>query len=179
MANEIREEEGAWTEENNVKQLLDYLKKSEVSFQIKHHTKTVYTSEEAAKERGVRLSQIVKTMFLSDKEGNLIVAVLPGDRRLDRKKVKKASGYQDLRFVDKESLEKQTGFIVGAISPVGDRLKDLPMFIDPSVFEEERLDISSGDPSAGIELARDDLKKLLKHATLADITEKGPPKKAG
>ena len=49
MANEIREEEGAWTEENNVKQLLDYLKKSEVSFQIKHHTKTVYTSEEAAK----------------------------------------------------------------------------------------------------------------------------------
>ena len=177
MTDEIRGEERAWTEEKVVKQVMDHLKEHQVSYQIKHHSKTVFTSEEAAKERGVRLSQIVKTTFLSDKEGNLIVAVLPGDRRLDRKKIKKVSGYQDLRFMDKESLEKQTGFIVGAISPVGNRLKDLPMFVDPSVFEEELLDISSGDPNAGIELARDDLKKLLKHATVADITEKESPKK--
>lgn len=177
MADEIRRKEGPWVEENIVKQVMARLKEQNVSYQIKRHSKTVYTSEEAAQERGVRLSQIVKTMFLSNKEGNIIVGVLPGDRRLDRKKIKKVSGCQDLRLMDKESIEKQTGFTVGAISPVLNKLRDLAMFVDPSVFEEELLDISSGDPNAGIELARNDLKKLLKHATVVDITEKESPKK--
>jgi Cys-tRNA(Pro) deacylase len=172
MVDEIRRDEGVWIEKNIVKKLTDYLKEQNISYQIKHHSKTVFTSEEAAKERGVRLSQIVKTMFLSGEEGKIIVAVLPGDRRLDRKKIKKVSGYPDLRLMEKETIEKQTGFTVGAISPVGNKLKDLPMFVDPSVFDEELLDISSGDPNAGIELTRDDLKRLLKHATVADITEK-------
>jgi Cys-tRNA(Pro) deacylase len=178
MADEIRKDEGSQIEGDIAKQVTDYLKQQHISYQIKYHSKAVFTSEEAAKERNVRLAQIVKTMFLSNKEGDLIVAVLPGNRRLDRKKIKKISGCQDLRLMDKESIEKQTGFTVGAISPVVNKLRGLPMLVDPSVFEEELLDISSGDPNAGIELARDDLKKLLEYAAVVDITAKESPKEA-
>jgi len=159
--------------EKAVKPVIDYLMERNIPFRIKHHSKPVFTSEEAAQERGVRLSQIIKTMLLENKEGEIIVALLPGHKRLDRRKLKRVSGNKDLQFLDKESIERKMGFTVGAISPIGSILKGLPMFVDPSVFDEEVVDISSSDPKAGLELCGDDLRGLLKHATVADIAESG------
>jgi Cys-tRNA(Pro)/Cys-tRNA(Cys) deacylase len=148
----------------------DFLDEQRISYRIKYHSKPVFTSEDAAVERAVNLSQIVKTMLLSDGD-QVIVAVLPAHKRLDVKKLKKLSGQKNLQFMGKESIEQKTGLIVGAVAPVGRMLEGMPVFVDPSVFEEEFLDISSGDPNAGLELHRDALKELLKEATFAEITK--------
>ena len=151
-------------------QLTDFLDEQKIPYRVKYHSKPVFTSEDAAIERGVRLSQIVKTMLLAD--GNdILVAVLPSHKRLDVKKLKKLSGHKNLQFMDKESIERRTGLIVGAVAPIGRVLEGIPLFVDPSVFDEEFLDISSGDPNAGLELHRDDLRFLLSGATLIDITK--------
>lgn len=148
----------------------DFLDEQKIPYRVKYHSKPVFTSEDAAIERGVRLSQIVKTMLLAD--GNdILVAVLPSHKRLDVKKLKKLSGHKNLRFMDKESIERRTGLIVGAVAPIGRVLEGIPLFVDPSVFDEEFLDISSGDPNAGLEVHRDDLGFLLSGATLIDITK--------
>jgi len=149
-----------------------YLDELNISYKIKHHAKPVFTSEDAARERGVRLSQIVKTILLSNKDGETVVAVLPGHKRLDLKKLKKLSKNKNLQFMDRESIEREIGFEVGAVAPVGNIFKGLAIFVDPSTFDEEFVDISSGDPKAGVELARDDLKELLEYATVAEITER-------
>ena len=150
--------------------LTDFLDDQKIPYRVKYHSKPVFTSEEAAIERGVRLSQIVKTMLLAD--GNdILVAVLPSHKRLDVKKLKKLSGHKNLQFMDKESIERTTGLIVGAVAPIGSGVEGIPLFVDPSVFDEEFLDISSGDPNAGLELHRDDLRFLLSGATLIDITK--------
>ena len=73
--------------------------------------------------------------------------------------------------MDKESIERRTGLIVGAVAPIGRVLEGIPLFVDPSVFDEEFLDISSGDPNAGLELHRDDLRNLLKEATFVEIVK--------
>jgi Cys-tRNA(Pro)/Cys-tRNA(Cys) deacylase len=151
-------------------QLTDFLDDQKIPYRVKYHSKPVFTSEEAAIERGVRLSQIVKTMLLAD--GNdILVAVLPSHRRLDVKKLKKLSGRKTLQFMDKESIERRTGLIVGAVAPIGRILEGIPLFVDCSVFDEEFLDISSGDPKAGLELHRDDLRNLLKEATFIEIVK--------
>jgi Cys-tRNA(Pro)/Cys-tRNA(Cys) deacylase len=151
-------------------QLTDFLDAQKVPYRVKYHSKPVFTSEEAAIERGVRLSQIVKTMLLAD--GNdILVAVLPSHKRLDVKKLKKLSGHKNLQFMDKESIERRTGLIVGAVAPIGRNLEGIPLFVDSSVFNEEFLDISSGDPKAGLELHRDDLRNLLKEATFVEIVK--------
>jgi Cys-tRNA(Pro) deacylase len=151
-------------------QLTDFLDEQKIPYRVKYHSKPVFTSEDAAIERGVRLSQIVKTMLLAD--GNdILVAVLPSHKRLDVKKLKKLSGHKNLQFMDKESIEQKTGLIVGAVAPIGSGVEGIPIFVDPSVFLEELLDISSGDPNAGLELHRDDLRFLLSGATLIDITK--------
>jgi Cys-tRNA(Pro)/Cys-tRNA(Cys) deacylase len=148
----------------------DFLDKLHVQYEIKYHSKPVFTSEDAAKERRVHLSQIIKTMLLTDGI-EIIVVVLPSHRRIDMKKLKRITGHRNLRFMDKESISQRMGFIVGAIPPVGEWTKAFPVLVDPSVFEEEFLDISSGDPQAGLELHRNILKELLKEATFAHITK--------
>ena len=151
-------------------QVTDYIDEQKIPYRLKYHSKPVFTSEDAAIERGVRLSQVVKTMVLGAGDF-VVIAVLPSHKRLDIKKLKKITGNKNLQLMNKEVIEQKTGLTVGAVSPVGSGLKSLPMFVDPSVFDEEFLDISSGDPMAGLELHRDALKGLLKEAIFAEITK--------
>jgi len=151
-------------------QVTDYIDEQKIPYRLKYHSKPVFTSEDAAIERGVRLSQVVKTLLLGAGDF-VVVAVLPSHKRLDIKKLKKITGNKNLQLMDKRVIEQKTGLTVGAVSPVGSGLKSLPMFVDPSVFDEEFLDISSGDPMAGLELHRDALKGLLKEAIFAEITK--------
>jgi Cys-tRNA(Pro)/Cys-tRNA(Cys) deacylase len=151
-------------------EITEYLDERKITYKVKYHSKPVFTSEEAALERGVKLSQIAKTMLLSDGE-EVIVAVLPAHKRLDVKRLKKLSRHKNLQFMDRGSIEKKTALTVGAVAPIGRVLEGMSIFVDPSVFDEEFLDISSGDPNAGLELHRDVLKELLKEATFAEITK--------
>ena len=65
----------------------EYLDRLKIPYKIKHHAQSVFTSEDAARERGVRLSQIIKTMLLIDQKHG-VVAVLPAHKKLDLKKLK-------------------------------------------------------------------------------------------
>jgi Cys-tRNA(Pro) deacylase len=150
--------------------LTDFLDDQKISYRVKYHSKPVFTSEDAAVERGVRLSQIVKTMLLTNGH-DILAAVLPSHKRLDLKKIKKLSGNKNLQFMDKASIEQKTGLIVGAVAPVGWAVQKMRIFVDPTLFEEEFLDISSGNPNAGLELHRDILKGLLTKAVFAPITK--------
>jgi Cys-tRNA(Pro)/Cys-tRNA(Cys) deacylase len=154
-------------------EVTDFLEEQRVSYRVKYHSKPVFTSEEAAVERGVLLSQVVKTMLLADGD-DVLGAVIPSHKRLDVKKLKKISGHKNLQFMEKGTIERKTGLIVGAVAPIGRTLKGVSLFVDPSVFDEEWLDISSGDPKAGLELHRDDLKKLLMEATFVAIAKEQP-----
>lgn len=150
--------------------ITDKLDALHIDYTIKHHTRPVFTSEDAARERRVRLSQIVKTMLLTNQHGKIVVAVLPGNKRLNLKKLRRLTGSKALRLMDRGSVEHNLGLVAGAIAPVADVLTDLPLYVDPGVFSEATVDISSGDPRAGLELKRKDLKRLVKGATIAEIT---------
>jgi prolyl-tRNA editing enzyme YbaK/EbsC (Cys-tRNA(Pro) deacylase) len=139
-------------------------------YKVKSHRAPVFTSEDAARERGVRISQIVKTMLLIAPSGDVILAVLPGDSRLNVKAIKKYTGHKNLRFMDKAGMEKM-GLVVGAIAAVDDRFSRLAKFVDPRVFEEELVDISSGHPEAGIEIESRFLKDLLDHSVVMPISK--------
>jgi len=143
-----------------------------IPYTIKHHKTAVYTSEDAARERGVRLSQIVKTMLLMNSQGDMVAAVIPGDRKLNSKKLKKVCGLKSLSFMGRESVEQKLGLVAGAIAPLGEVFQGIPVFVDPGVFNEALVDISSGDLGAGLELKQEDLRRLLNDATIVEITRK-------
>ncbi len=136
------------------------LRDARVPFVVKPHDEEAYTSEEVAKERGVRISQIVKCMIARSADGELVALLIPGDKRLKLKKVRKFVDGSPLALVDPAELENDHGLVVGAISPV-QLLGKARIFMDPTVLDERLVDISSGGPCAGIELASQDLRQFV------------------
>ena len=76
------------------------------------------TAETAARILGVPLSAIVKTMVLTDGT-HFVAAILPGDRRLDRKRVAAALDIKSLRFASSAEVLEQTGYPAGGVAPLG------------------------------------------------------------
>lgn len=134
----------------------DYLDEMNVRYVVKPHREAALTAEAAARERGVRVSQIVKCMIGETESGRLVAMLIPGDKRLKSSKARKRVGASSLKLVAPERLVADFGLVVGAISPtqlVGRAL----ILADPTVLAQERITISSGDPLAGLELSAHDL----------------------
>jgi Cys-tRNA(Pro)/Cys-tRNA(Cys) deacylase len=147
--------------------VIDFLNERGIKFKVKPHANAVLTSEAAARERGVRLSQIVKCMVGQDQKGRLFVMLIPGDKMLKIKKVRTLAGGIKIDLVDSERLASEYGVIVGAISPTQFAGR-ATIYMDNSIFREADVDISSGDPLAGIELLATDLENAL-NAQRCDI----------
>jgi Cys-tRNA(Pro)/Cys-tRNA(Cys) deacylase len=135
------------------------LREAGIQFKIKPHAEVAHTSAVAAEHRGIRISQIVKCMVARSEQGDLCVALLPGDRKLKLRKVRKVIG-SPLALVDPEELTNDMGLTVGAISPL-QLVGRARIFMDPTVLEEDLVDISSGDLRAGIELSSSELQAVL------------------
>jgi prolyl-tRNA editing enzyme YbaK/EbsC (Cys-tRNA(Pro) deacylase) len=135
-----------------------YLESVGVRYVLKPHSKAVYTARDAARERGIRLSQVIKAMLLKDGEGFLMVLV-PGDREIDWRKLKMRLG-TSAAMATREELENFTGFPLGAVSPLS-----LPepcrVLLDDAITRERYVDISSGDLLLGVELLLEDLVRLV------------------
>ena len=82
------------------------------------HGAAAATAESAARILGVPLSAIVKTMALTDGT-RFVAAILPGDRRLDRKRVAAALDIKSLRFASSAEVLEQTGYPAGGVAPLG------------------------------------------------------------
>ena len=91
------------------------LKEAGVPFQVLHH-EPVFTSEEAARVRGVELASGAKALVCKADDEFLMI-VLPADRRLDSKGVRRRNGFRRLRFANKEEVLELTGLAPGSIPP--------------------------------------------------------------
>ena len=97
--------------------------------------------------------QLFKTLVASV-DGTLSVFVVPADRQLDLRSAGKRT-----TLADKTQAERATGYVVGGISPLGQRRR-LPTTVDESALEWETILVSAGRRGLQIELAPDDLVRL-------------------
>lgn len=106
-------------------------------------------------------AQLFKTL-VANVDGSLAVFVVPADRQLDLRAAGKRT-----TLAGKAEAERATGYVVGGISPLGQR-KRLPTTVDASVLEWETILVSAGRRGLQIELAPADLVTLL-DATPAEL----------
>ncbi len=137
-----------------------FLDRAAVPYEVKPHSAEAYTCEDAARERCVRLSQIVKTMVGADSYDAIHIMLIPGDRKLDLKRVRQIAGGVRIALVPPADIAERFGVTVGAISPT-QFVGRARFYMDNSVFRETLVDISSGSPDAGVELRAEDLCRVL------------------
>lgn len=152
--------------QTRVTQILD---DAGIAYQLKPHSRPVFTTQEAAQERGVPEVQIVKTMIVETDAGDILVALIPGDRKLHWAGLRRACGQRRLTLIPRERILGLTGYPTGAISPVG-LPDDFTIYADSGFLEQTMVSTSSGVPEAGVLLRREDLFRVLQ-ATVAEIAK--------
>ena len=118
---------------------------------------------EAAEALGVVPERVFKTL-LAEVDGKLAVAVVPVSGSLDLKALASAVGGKKAAMADPAAAERSTGYVLGGISPLGQR-KPLRTVVDASALAFETIFCSGGRRGFEIELAPADLVRLTSAVT--------------
>jgi len=138
--------------------ILSIFKENNVTYQLYEH-EPVYTSQEAAKIRGVELKTGCKSMVLRTKDGKFVLANVAADRKIDLKKLERMLD-RKLSFASKEEVLQTTNCESGSVPPFG-KLFGLPTFLDESVLENDFVNFNIGMLTRSVKISKQDLLKLM------------------
>ena len=110
---------------------------------------------EAAEKLGLDPERVFKTL-LANVDGGLVVGIVPVAMQLDLKALAQALGGKRAEMADPAGAERKTGYVVGGISPIGQKTA-LPTLLDESAILAETIFVSGGRRGLDLELAPDDL----------------------
>jgi Cys-tRNA(Pro)/Cys-tRNA(Cys) deacylase len=155
-------------------QITDLLDAQNIPYRLLPHSEPVFTVEAAAAQRGVDALEMVKSILLREKSGmkRYVMACVLGQERLDPKAVRRFLGEEEWRrltFASAAEITAVTGFVQGAVAPLC-LPEELRVIFDETIVTCRKVNISSGDPMAGLELDPHDLLRLA-NADLAKIAD--------
>src|SRR6478609_2478894 len=118
---------------------------------------------EAAEVLGIDPARVFKTLMV-EVDGKLAVGVVPVSGNLDLKAIAAALGSKKAAMADPAAAERRTGYVLGGISPLGQR-QSSPTVVDDSALALATILVSGGRRGLDIELDPRDLVRLTKAVT--------------
>jgi Cys-tRNA(Pro) deacylase len=156
----------AWPEP--VERVSRFLRETGAEARIEEFSAATPTAADAAEAVGCSLEQIVKSLVLVC-DGASVVALVPGDRRGDPKKIAKVFGASKARVATAEEVESATGFTPGAVAPF-----PLPkvrmVYLDRLLLRHPRVWCGAGSENHLVSMAPAELARLTR-AQSADLVQ--------
>jgi Cys-tRNA(Pro) deacylase len=112
-------------------------------------------ADQAARSLKVDLGAVVKTLlFLAD--GDPILVLVAGDRRVDPQRLRKVLGARRVMIASPERATQETGYPPGAVPPVG-HPRPLPTWVDEGLSAHATVYVSGGAQNVMLALSFSDL----------------------
>jgi len=150
-----------------LKILQNLLEKNKIKHEVIDHKK-VYTAIDSATTQRVKPQEVVKTLVMKLSPKEHVLALIPANKNLDKKKFLKEvnkwlkkeekKAVKTAEFAKEEWMKKNLKVKIGATIPLGS-LNKMTAFIDKSLLKNKNLIINTGDYEKSIKLAT---KKFLK-----------------
>ncbi len=122
------------------------------------------SAQDAARKLGLPPDQIFKTLVARGDKSGVIIACVPGGSELDLKALARVSGNKKVELVPLKEIRQLTGYIRGAVSPLGMK-SGYCFYLDHSSFNHEVIIVSAGSRGMQISLSPHDLAGALNAET--------------
>ncbi len=114
----------------------------------------------SARELGIDEHIVVKTLVMQDDEREPLIVLMHGDREVSTKQLARQMGKRSVEPCPTAVAERHTGYMVGGTSPFGTR-KPLPVFIERTILELERVYVNGGRRGFLVSLAPSEIVRVL------------------
>ena len=127
-----------------ITQAVRYLREKKVEF-VPHLYDYIEKggAKESARQLGVDVHTIVKTLVFETIEQKPLIVLMHGDKEVSTKNLARHLGVKSVEAVTPEKVTKLTGYLVGGTSPFGTKTK-MPVYVERTIFALERIYINGG-----------------------------------
>lgn len=120
-----------WGGDAVVRKIQEILLGKDIDFEIIHHQEPIRSAQQGAEFFGIEIGQTAPTLVLETEKGYVTV-VYSGDRgRLNLNQIAKLLGYEQVKLASPQTVEKETGYQIGAVPMVG---LSFPCLLDRQLF---------------------------------------------
>lgn len=144
-----------------------WLRERGVACDVLGYEFTEVGADHAAEAVGRPLEMVCKTLIVKVTGNAYWLVIVPGDQRVDVRRIAAAIGLPHADMAPPAEAEKVTGYKVGGISPFAQRRK-LPALIEESLLALDRVIVNGGRRGVLVELSTADLVRLVE-ARPADL----------
>lgn len=100
-------------------------------------------ARESARQLGLDLHQVAKTLIMEDERARPLVVVMHGDREVSTKNLARQIGVKKVEPCRPEIAQRHSGYMVGGTSPFATR-KKMPVWIEETLLDFDTIYINGG-----------------------------------
>ena len=148
-----------------------HLDSAGVAYRLFIHPGPVNSLEQAARERGQRPEQVVRSIVFRLTDSQFVMVLVAGAQQISWPRLREYLGVSRMTMATPEEILERTHYPTGAVSPFG-LPEPMRILVDESVFEVEEVSIGSGVRYTTVILGLEDLKQALGDIELGRFTER-------
>ena len=152
------------------KKVIKFLDKSGAKYEIINH-RTVFTAFDKSRTLKQKTNIVGKTLVLKISSKEMVVVLIPGDKNLDKVKIKKIINLQKkkagskivrkIEFASERLMKNRLkGMKMGAVAPFGVLFK-VPTFVNKSLLNKKKIILNSGRHDQSIVIKGTDFEKIV------------------
>ncbi len=144
-----------------------FLEESKIWYRFIEKEETVHTAD-AASATGIDLHRITKNLISKTNQGEFVMLIVPGDKRVDLKKAASALSVKNIQIVPFGQAEGISGYSPGATPSVGHKTR-IRVVLDKTLLTHETFFCGGGARDKLLELRVEDVIRL-NGAIVAEIS---------
>jgi len=136
-----------------------------VPYKVFRHPGQVTSLEQAARERGQRPEQVVRSILFRLAKDEFVMVLVSGPDQVSWQALRSYLGRSRLSLASQEEVLAATSYPLGAVSPFG-LPAPMRILVDERILDEEEISIGSGERGVTVMVSSKDFIAALDHCEI-------------